>query len=207
MSSNKSLFYYVHDPMCSWCWAHLPEWQKLEAHLSELLPVEYVLGGLAPDSDVPMPMDQQQAISGYWQKISNLLGTEFNFDFWSENTPRRSTYPACRAVLAASWQNAMHEMNIALQKAYYLRAMNPSDIKTHVILAEELGLNVEQFSTDLSSEKLNNEFNQQLSLARSLPIQGFPSMVLSHRGQLHPIALDYKDHRGALAQVKEILAS
>lgn len=207
MSSSQSLFYYVHDPMCSWCWAHLPEWQKLEAHLSELLPVQYVLGGLAPDSDLPMSKAQQQVISGYWQKISDLLGTEFNFDFWSENSPRRSTYPACRAVLAASWQNAMHEMNIALQKAYYLRAMNPSDIKTHLILAEELGLNVEQFSDDLSSEKLNHEFNQQLALARSLPIQGFPSMVLSHQGKLYPIALDYKEHRAALIQVKKILTS
>jgi len=206
MNSSKSRFYYVHDPMCSWCWAHLPEWQKLEAHLSELLPIEYVLGGLAPDSDLPMSMDQQQAISGYWKKISDLLGTEFNYDFWTKNTPRRSTYPACRAVLAASWQNAMHEMNIALQKAYYLRAMNPSDIATHVILAEELGLNIEQFSQDLNSEKLNHEFNQQLALAQSLPIQGFPSMVLLHQGKFYPIRLDYEDHSAALTQVKEILS-
>jgi putative protein-disulfide isomerase len=207
MSSSKSRFYYVHDPMCSWCWAHLPEWQKLEAQLSELLAVEYVLGGLAPDSDLPMPMAQQQAICGYWQKINQLLGTEFNFDFWSKNTPRRSTYPACRAVLAASWQNAMHAMNIALQKAYYLRAMNPSDIDTHILLAKELGLDIKQFRDALSSQKLENEFNQQLALARSLPIQGFPSMVLLHQGDFHPIALDYKDHAGALAQVKKILAS
>ncbi|PKH04479.1 DsbA family protein [Psychromonas sp. MB-3u-54] len=207
MTSSKSCFYYVHDPMCSWCWAHLPEWQKLEAHLSRLLPVQYVLGGLAPDSDLPMPSEQQQAIRGYWQKINHFLGTEFNYNFWSENIPRRSTYPACRAVLAASWQNAEHDMNIALQKAYYLRAMNPSNIDTHLFLAKELGLNIKQFSEDLSSEKLENEFKQQLALAGRLPIQGFPSMVLSHQGNLHPIALDYQDHRGALAQVKKILAS
>ncbi|MFT5558443.1 MAG: putative protein-disulfide isomerase [Sphingobacteriales bacterium] len=207
MTSSKSCFYYVHDPMCSWCWAHLPEWQKLEAHLSKLLPVQYVLGGLAPDSDVPMPIEQQQAICGYWKKINHLIGTEFNFDFWSTNTPRRSTYPACRAVLAASWQNALHEMNIALQEAYYLKAMNPSNIDTHLILAKQLGLNVRQFSDDLSSEKLENEFNQQLALARRLPIQGFPAMVLSHQGDYYPIVLDYKDHSSALVQVKKILAS
>lgn len=206
MTSSKSRFYYVHDPMCSWCWAHLPEWQKLETHLSKLLPVHYVLGGLAPDSDLPMPIAQQQAIRSYWEKINLLLGTEFNFDFWSTNTPRRSTYPACRAVLAASWQNAQQAMNIALQKAYYLRAMNPSDMATHLILAKELGLNIQQFSDDLKSEKLAEQFNQQLAFARSLPIQGFPSMVLLHKGDFHPIVLDYKDHSGALAQVNKILA-
>lgn len=207
MSRSESCFYYVHDPMCSWCWAHLPVWQKLEACLLELVPVQYVLGGLAPDCDLPMSTEQQKAISGYWKHINNLLGTQFNFKFWSENIPRRSTYPACRAVLAASQQNAMHEMNVALQKAYYLRAMNPSDTATHLILAEELGLNISQFCDDLRSAKLAEKFNQQLALARSLPIQGFPSMVLQHQGRLYPIRLDYKDHFAALAQVKTILTS
>jgi len=207
MMSSTSNFYYVHDPMCSWCWAHFPEWQKLETGLLDIVPVQYVLGGLAPDCDLPMSSAQQETISGYWQKINTLLGTEFNFKFWSENIPRRSTYPACRAVLAASGQNAMHKMNIAVQKAYYLRAMNPSDIDTHLILAEELGLNIKQFYDDLTSSKLASELQQQLTFAQSLPIQGFPSMVLQHQDKLYPIVLDYKDHREALAQVKKILAS
>ncbi|WP_372882858.1 DsbA family protein [Psychromonas sp.] len=206
MINSESVFYYVHDPMCSWCWAHRPVWQKLEASLLDLVPVNYVLGGLAPDCDDPMPVEQQKAISGYWQKISNLLGTPFNFKFWAENTPRRSTYPACRAVIAAGWQNKMREMNSAVQKAYYLRAMNPSDIETHLFLAAELGLNIEQFNADLSSAKLDSEFKRQLRLTGNLPIQGFPSMVLAHRGKLFPIELDYKDQGGALAQVKAILA-
>ncbi|GAM76629.1 thioredoxin [Vibrio ishigakensis] len=52
---------------------------------------------LAPDSDEPMPMEMRAAIESYWERISGLLGTEFNHDFWRNNTPRRSTYPACRA--------------------------------------------------------------------------------------------------------------
>ena len=207
MMSSTSNFYYIHDPMCSWCWAHLPEWQKLETCLLEFVPVQYVLGGLAPDCDLPMSSAQQETICGYWQKINEQHGTEFNFKFWSENIPRRSTYPACRAVLAASWQNAMHNMNNAVQEAYYLRAMNTSDVETHLILAEELGLNIKQFYDDLTSSKLASEFQQQLAFARSLPIQGFPSMVLQHQGKLYPIVLDYKDYHGALAQVKKILAS
>lgn len=92
-------FYYVHDPMCSWCWAHRPQWTLLEQAINRLdIPVQYLLGGLAPDSDVPMPKEQIAAISGYWKKIEALLGTKFNHDFWTENTPRRSTYPACRIM-------------------------------------------------------------------------------------------------------------
>lgn len=203
----KSVFYYVHDPMCSWCWAHRPQWELFEQALSDMdVSVDYVVGGLAPDSDVPMPSDQIKAISGYWKKIEALLGTQFNHAFWAENTPRRSTYPACRAVIAASWQGAEVAMITALQNAYYMRAMNPSDQSTHQLLARELGLDVDKFIDDLNSDSLESAFADQLAFAHSLPIQGFPSMVLQHDDQLHNIVLDYKDYRGALAQVNEILA-
>lgn len=203
----KSVFYYVHDPMCSWCWAHRPQWELFAQALSDMdVSVAYVVGGLAPDSDVPMPDDQIAAISGYWKKIEALLGTQFNHAFWTENTPRRSTYPACRAVIAASWQGAEVAMITALQNAYYLRAMNPSDQSTQQLLARELGLDVDKFIDDLNSDSLERAFADQLAFAHSLPIQGFPSMVLQHDDQLYNIVLDYKDYRGALAQVNEILA-
>jgi len=200
-------FIYVHDPMCSWCWAHRPQWEKFEAKLAGLVHVEYRVGGLAPDSDVAMPEEQRNAIAGYWRKIHTLLGTEFNYDFWQNNTPRRSTYPACRAVIAARWQDAEVAMIRVLQEAYYLRALNPSDIPVHVQLAEELNLDVDRFKRALVSTDLNREFEEELGFSHSLPIQGFPSMVLQQNGQLHEIVLDYKDYRGALEQVKEILAS
>ena len=204
----KSTFYYVHDPMCSWCWAHRPQWELFEETLNTLnVLVQYVVGGLAPDSDVPMPESQKTTVSGYWRNIEQLLGTQFNYDFWKLNTPRRSTYPACRAVIAAAWQGAETAMIKALQHAYYLRALNPSDQSTHLLLAQELNLDVEKFGRDLNSDALEKAFVEQLEFAHSLPIQGFPSMVLLHENQLHNIVLDYKDCRGGLAQVTEILAA
>lgn len=205
--SSESRFIYVHDPMCSWCWGHRPVWDKLVAELSPIVMVDYRVGGLAPDSNVPMSDAQKEAISGIWSRIQALLGTEFNFDFWTDNTPRRSTYPACRASIAARWQDAEESMIKALQEAYYLKAMNPSDVAVHLQLAEQLGLDVEKFAADVTSEKLEKAFGDELNYSHSLPIQGFPSMVLIHQDKAHSIMLDYKDHRGALEQVKEILAA
>lgn len=205
--NHDSRFLYVHDPMCSWCWGHRPVWDQFEQALAELVPVEYVVGGLAPDSDVPMPEAQQAAISGYWKKIESLLNVPFNHEFWTKNTPRRSTYPACRAVLAARWQKAERAMITALQEAYYQRALNPSDTEVHLQLAGELGLDVDKFEQDLASDALEQAFQDELAFAHSLPIQGFPSMVLLHRGDVFPVPLDYKNFQGALSQVREILNS
>jgi putative protein-disulfide isomerase len=154
-----------------------------------------------------MPEAQREAISGYWKKIESLLNVPFNYEFWTQNIPRRSTYPACRAVIAARWQKAERPMITALQEAYYLRALNPSDTETHVQLASEIGLDVDRFGQDLVSEVLEQAFQDELAFAHSLPIQGFPSMVLIHQGEVFPIALDYRNYEGALSQVREILES
>ena len=125
MSVNKLI--YVHDPMCSWCWGYKPTWQKLESALANILPIEYRIGGLAADSDQPMSADMQLQLQAIWQKISSQLGTEFNFDFWRDCQPRRSTYPSCRAALIARSFNKEPQMIAAIQQAYYLQAQNPSD--------------------------------------------------------------------------------
>lgn len=45
-----------------------------------------------------------------WQRIEQTVpGVHFNWNFWSRNTTIRSTYPACRAVLAAKRQRAAAE--------------------------------------------------------------------------------------------------
>ncbi|NRA56147.1 MAG: DsbA family protein [Gammaproteobacteria bacterium] len=203
---TSSTLFYVHDPMCSWCWGHRPQWLNLQQALPDSVVVKNIVGGLAPDSDQVMPLSQQQAIAGYWKNIHELLGTQFNDEFWQRNSPRRSTYPACRAVIAARWQDSEEQMILALQQAYYLKAMNPSDTQTHILLAGELGLDVDKFTVDLASEELEMAFVQELKFARSLPINGFPSMVLQHRDEMHVIALDYKDCRGAIEQISAIIA-
>ena len=52
----QAILYYLHDPMCSWCWGYRPTWLKLKAALPHYVQVEYLLGGLAPDNDEPMPV-------------------------------------------------------------------------------------------------------------------------------------------------------
>jgi putative protein-disulfide isomerase len=105
MKKQRPILYYVHDPMCSWCWGFREEWQKLQAELTGIVNIEYVLGGLAPDTDQLMPIAMQQTIEDTWKKIQQeISGVNFNFDFWKLNKPKRSTYPACRAIIAARKQ-------------------------------------------------------------------------------------------------------
>lgn len=203
MSVNKLI--YVHDPMCSWCWGYKPTWQKLEAALVNILPIEYRVGGLAADSDQPMGTDMQLQLQGIWQKISSQLGTEFNFNFWRECQPRRSTYPSCRAALIARGFNKEPQMIAAIQQAYYLQAQNPSDEDVLIKLSEKIGLDASLFAQHLHSNELKRRFDDELNYVRSLPIQGFPSLVLIKNNRAYPIAINYTDWRQTLIEIQSYL--
>jgi putative protein-disulfide isomerase len=206
----SSKLYYIYDPMCSWCWGYRPVWDLLQQHLPKSIAVEYVAGGLAPDSDCAMPIDQQQMIQNHWRTIEQKLGTRFNHDFWRDNTPRRSTYNACRAAIAAHKQSCQKPMVEAIQQAYYLRALNPSDVDVLVSVAKELNeqtshtLDVAQFITDINSLETNKELAKQVSLARELTQQGFPSLVLEIDGVIQQIPLDYSDYKATLAYIQKV---
>ena len=71
---NNIKLYYVHDPMCSWCWAFRPILLHLRNHLSEQIQWLSLLGGLAKDSSEPMPEQTKQFVQGQWHKIPQIGG-------------------------------------------------------------------------------------------------------------------------------------
>jgi putative protein-disulfide isomerase len=190
------VLYYVHDPMCSWCWGFRKVWQELQEQLNDRLRIKYVLGGLAPDSDLPMPLAMQETISNTWHKIQQEIpGTEFNYNFWSECQPRRSTYPACRAIIACRMQKPELELDmlLAIQQAYYLRAKNPSDNDILRQLASDIGLDVEVFAKDIESEACEKLLFDELQESRRLYVHSFPGLVLSCKDVDSAIAIDYNN--------------
>lgn len=192
---------YVHDPMCSWCWGFDPVLRKLLSSLPGGVSVRRLLGGLAPDSDEPMPREMREYIEGQWRSIQQRIpGTPFDFGFWTRCQPRRSTYPACRAVIAARQQGPGNDerMTHAIQRAYYLEARNPSDTSTLLDLAAELGLDEPQFECDLESGSTDRQLQEEIEESRALGIRGFPGLALLDGDTHVQVAVDYTDHRPML---------
>ena len=202
------ILYYVHDPMCSWCWGFRPTWQKIKTAIQNEVQIKYLLGGLAPDSDLEMPEAMQRDIAGYWKKIQqHIPGTEFNFDFWEKCNPRRSTYPACRAVIAARKQDPQKEFRMieAIQKAYYLNTQNPSDDEILIALSESLGLDGKLFANDLNSLDTQQQLENEITFGRQIGAQGFPSMILEKNAEYQYIPLDYNNPEAAISYIRELL--
>lgn len=201
---KQQILYYVHDPMCSWCYAFRPLWITIKQSLPTELTVRYLVGGLAPDNNEVMPQALQEKLQATWQHISQAVpGTRFNHDFWTKQTARRSTYPACRAVLAAKAQNAEKEeaMIAGIQQAYYQQAKNPSDNDTLIQIATEMGLNREQFAADLLSKHIEQTLTDEIQFTRSIGGNSFPSLFLFDGKNYQPIQLSYTDKSVILSQL------
>ena len=196
---------YVHDPMCSWCWGFEPTRKIIFETVADRMQIRRMVGGLAPDSDQPMPDSMRLMLQQTWQRIEQSIpGTRFNYAFWDECSPRRSTYPANRAVIAAREQGESFDplMTARIQQAYYLEAKNPSDNSVLVELAADIGLDFERFAESLESDATQQQLLTEIESTRAMGINSFPSLAVHRDGILRHIGLSYTDPEAMLSQIE-----
>lgn len=204
----SQILYYVHDPMCSWCYAFGPVFTQLRAALPEAIRVERLLGGLAPDTTTPMDEAMRQRLQATWQRIEkNVPGTRFNFDFWRQCIPYRSTYNSCRAVIAAKAQGKAFDerMTSAIQLAYYRQARNPSKVETLIDIAAEIGLDREDFAVTIAAPETERELQRQIAFAAEIGADAYPALILELNGSRWPVGIDYNDPAPMLDTIEFLL--
>lgn len=186
-------FVYVMDPMCAWCYGFQPELEQfLDKYPSAQ--VDWVMGGLAPDTDQPMDNALRETISCYWYQIEERTQVTFNHDFWQLNTPYRATYSACRAVIAAESlaEKSSQKMVSAIQSAYYQEAKNPSLQQTLIDCASAINLDKHQFLRVFQSEQTEQKLQQHLGISRQLQVNGFPALFsVDNENHTYTLALGF----------------
>ncbi|MCF6251470.1 MAG: DsbA family protein [Methylococcaceae bacterium] len=199
------VLYYFYDPMCSWCYAFDLTYQKLESALPDSICSRKIVGGLAPDSTVIMPLSMICTIQSAWQQIERAVPhIQFNYEFWSKNNPMRSTYPACRAVLAAKKQSPKFENKMIhqIQWAYYKNAENPSLSATLLNCAKKINLNYELFENDIASQEIEMQLQYEIQFTRRAGVSTYPSLCLQMEKKLVPIKIDYNDAQKIIEQIQ-----
>lgn len=198
---------YVLDPMCAWCYAFAPELRAfLTAHPNAT--VDFIMGGLAPDNDTPMDENLRQTIASYWHQIERKTQVTFNHNYWQVNTPYRSTYPACRAVLAAQSlsEQSAERMISAIQSAYYQQAKNPSLLDTLIDCAEAIGLDKQSFTQRIQSSDIEAQLQQHLQLTQQLQVTGFPALFyVTETQQAYPLALGFCETQELEHRLQQII--
>jgi len=190
--------------MCSWCWGFDKVRHQLFESLAGQMNIRRLVGGLAVDSTEVMAKPMQTFLQETWKKIEHTIpGTEFNYAFWTDCEPRRSTYPSNRAIISARNQGQYFDelMTTRIQQAYYEEARNPSNNSTLIELANDIGLNTHTFTDDLNSDKTQQLLLEEIKYSRALGVNSFPSLVLETEAKLTHIALNYNNVEDLLDQI------
>jgi len=196
--------------MCSWCYAFKSVLKKLRQKLPTTIYFQTVIGGLAADSKEVMPEETQKMVQQAWHHIEKKCPEiKFNFDFWHKTIPIRSTYPACRALLAAKQQGVTFEamMLEAIQMAYYQQAQNPALDETLFVCAQQIGLQLSQFKQDYTSVFIEQQLQAELQLTQKLNVSSFPSLRLELGTSVWPIAIDYHNEQIILEEINRLMVN
>ncbi|MGN6494221.1 MAG: ClpXP adapter SpxH family protein [Agriterribacter sp.] len=167
---------YFTDPICSSCWGIEPQLRKLKLEYGSSLEIEYRMGGLLPDwsynsGGISKPSD----VAHHWDEVSGYYDMPIDGDVWLED-PLHSSFPPSIAFKAAQVQDKEKAILFlrAIREMVFLQKKNITRWENLAAAAKKVGLNAEQLKTSFDEAKML--FEEDLKLAKSFGVRGFPTM-------------------------------
>lgn len=183
---------YAVEPLCGWCYGFSTLARELAEYYKDQLEVEIVAGGLwAEERMLPMNSRKAEAIKASNKRITALYGKTFGEAFYQRyisDTGRLDSMPGCKAITAVK-RLAEDKVFAYTEKIQYLYAHDGVDMydpKVYSKLAREMG--IDGFEQLYSQEKLIKETREEFTKARALGVTSYPTLLLQHNGDLHPIS-------------------
>jgi len=181
------------DPACTWCWGSEPILRKLEYRYKEQIKISFVMGGLVEDAHTFM--DNKNKIGGDLNSFNKQVGTHWleasqrhgmpvlaeGFKLFDDENP--STYPMNIAYKAAQFQSEeiANKFLRRMREATAAEAIQTNTMEVLIELAQESGLDIGMFITDMESGKANKAFEEDRYLTRSNRANGFPSFLIKSK--------------------------
>jgi predicted DsbA family dithiol-disulfide isomerase len=171
---------YFTDPICSSCWGIEPQLRRLKLEYGSQLDIEYHMGGLLPDwsynsGGISKPSD----VAGHWDEVSHHYDMPIDGDVWLED-PLDSSYPPSIAFKAAQMQDG-GKAGLFLRRIremVFLEKKNITKWEYLAAAAAQVGLDAGRLKIDFEGAA-KQAFQDDLTLARSLGVRGFPTLFFS----------------------------
>jgi protein-disulfide isomerase len=114
------------------------------------------------------------------KKIEDEYGTQIHFVFhhFPLSKVHKNAMAAARAAEAARLQNKFWEMHDRLYRNQSLWAEAADPRPIFITFAQQLGLNVEQFQSDMESNRVEQAISTDMQRALSLGINGTPTLIM-----------------------------
>jgi putative protein-disulfide isomerase len=186
---------YIADPMCSWCWGFAPVADRLREHFSDVAGFSVVLGGLRP-GDRAHPLDEhlKDTIRPHWQRVAELTGQPFNFEFFDREGFVFDTEPPSRAVVAVRRlaPDRTFEFFKALERGFYVDNVDITDFGKLGPMLDAHGVDAGAFRALIDDIEIKRETRNDFVRARRLGADGFPTVALRRGREAALLTIGYQ---------------
>lgn len=211
----ETLFVYVADPMCSWCYGFGPELSALRERFPDVA-LHIVLGGLRAYNTKMMDKTMARTLAHHWEEVQRQSGQPFTHELLERDDFVYDTEPACRAVVTVR-ENAGElapPMMYAVQRAFYAQAMDVTrgEVLTDVyagVCAEagESEFDPTAFAAAWASDAMKEATRNDFVLAQDWGIRGFPTLLMVHGERPHLVAPGYMKAAHLIERTSAILGA
>jgi predicted DsbA family dithiol-disulfide isomerase len=165
------------DPLCPECWALEPIMKKLMIEYGNYFSVRHVLSGRLASLNISKKKSYE-SIADFWEKTASRTGMSCDGSLWLEN-PVSSPHIASIAIKAAELQGRRAGIRFLrkLQEVLFLDKQNISDFDVLKYAAKSVGLDVEEFITDIHSEGAAKAFQCDLKITAEMEVEEIPTLV------------------------------
>ncbi|MFQ5968717.1 MAG: DsbA family protein [Acidimicrobiia bacterium] len=173
-------FVYVGDPMCSWCWGFAPVLERMQEVYD--VPIRLVLGGLRPGPDAEELDDRlEQFLAHHWHQVEAASGQPFDHTFLKRRDGWRydTELPAVAVISMRELKGAaVLAFHSRLQRAFYVEGVDITDPAAYPPLLEGFDVDRDKFMELLRSDDMKQRAWHDFAEARSLRVDGFPTLLL-----------------------------
>lgn len=169
--------YMFIDPICPECWALEPILKKLQIEYGRYFSLKHVLSGRIAHLNISRKKNYE-VIAELWEKTASRSGMSCDGSLWLEN-PVAAPYIASIAIKAAELQGRRAGIRFLrkLQELLFLDKQNISQIAVLKECAQSVGIDVEEFESDLLSESAAKAFQCDLKITSEMEVQEIPTLV------------------------------
>jgi putative protein-disulfide isomerase len=188
---------YYFDPLCGWCYGFSSVMKAFEEKYGAECDIEIVPGGmLAGERAVPMK-ELSDFLTQAYPSVEQLAGVKFGKPF-TEGTLKDSTVlftsdPASLAIAAFTdfVPGARLQYASLIHKAIYERGVHPTDTGAFASLVEIFAVDSAVFRAKMREPHVKERMQLAYRNALNAGLNGFPTVVLEHKGRRQFIAEGY----------------
>lgn len=169
--------YMFIDPLCPECWALEPILKKLQIEYGRYFSIKHVLSGRIADLNLTRKKNFEN-IADQWEKTASRSGMSCDGSLWLED-PVSSPYIVSIAIKAAELQGRRAGFRFLrkLQEVLFLDKKNISNLEILKDCANDTGLDLDEFISDIHSESAAKAFQCDLKITSEMDVKEIPTLV------------------------------